>query len=69
MCDGEEVPLCVQVCRPGVLTYEEREEEVGKEKPQLGDVEIGIEAMIDKYGLQKVLETIAKKANAQKAKA
>jgi len=64
MCDGEDVPLCVQVCRPGVLVYEEREEEIGNEKPQLGDVEIGVDAMIDKYGLQKVLEAIARKAKA-----
>ena len=62
MCEGEEVPLCVQVCGPGVLIYVEREEEVGEDQPQLGDVEIGIGSMIDKYGLQQVLDTIARMA-------
>ena len=54
-------PLCVQVCQVGALTYEEREEEAQeeeKEKPE--DVEIGLESMINKYGLQKVIDTVAR---------
>jgi benzoyl-CoA reductase subunit BamC len=41
------------------LTYEEREEEV-EEEVKLEDIEIGLESMVDKYGLQKVLDTIAR---------
>ena len=41
------------------LTYEEREEEV-EEEEKLEDVEIGLEAMVDKYGLQKVMDTVAR---------
>ena len=60
MCEGEGEPLCVQVCRPGALTYEEREEERGEEEPQLGEMEIGLQSLINKHGLQKVLDTVAR---------
>ena len=61
MCIGEENPLCVQVCRSGALTYVEREEEVGEE-PTVADIEISVEALIDKYGLQHVLDSVARRA-------
>ena len=35
MCEGEKIPLCVQVCRPGALTYVEREEERVEELKKL----------------------------------
>jgi benzoyl-CoA reductase subunit BamC len=54
-------PMCVQWCLNDALTYEEREEEVEEEvKPE--DVERGLESMVDKYGLQKVLDTVARMA-------
>jgi benzoyl-CoA reductase subunit BamC len=53
-------PLCVQVCRPGALTYEEREEERGEEEPKLGEMEIGLESLVNKHGLQKVMDTVAR---------
>jgi len=52
-------PLCVQWCLADALTYEEREEEV-EEEVKLEDIEIGLEAIVDKYGLEKVLDTIAR---------
>ncbi len=58
MCEDEEEPLCVKWCINDALTCEEREEEVEEEKP--GDVEIGLESMVDKYGLQKVMDTVAR---------
>jgi len=62
MCEDDppqEKPMCVQVCLNNVLTYEEREEEVEEEvKP--GDVETGLESMVNKYGLQKVMDTFAR---------
>jgi benzoyl-CoA reductase subunit BamC len=42
-----------------VLIYEEREEEV-EEEVKLEDVEIGLGSMIDKYGLQKVIDTVSR---------
>ena len=62
MCESDpalEQPMCVQKCLNDVLTYEEREEEVEEEvKPE--DIEIGLESMIDKYGLQKVMDTVSR---------
>ena len=64
MCEDDppqKEPLCVQWCLPKALTYEEREEEVEEEvKPE--DVEIGLESMVDKYGFQKVMDTVARMA-------
>ena len=54
-----EQPLCVQWCLNDALVYEEREEEVDEEV-KLEDVDIGLESMVDKYGLQKVLDTVAR---------
>ena len=54
-----EKPMCVQKCLNDVLIYEEREEEV-EEEVKLEDVEIGLESMIDKYGLQKVMDTVSR---------
>ncbi len=61
MCEGEEKPLCVQWCLNNVLVYEEREEEVDEEV-KLDEMEVGLESMIDKYGLQKVIDAVSRKA-------
>ena len=60
MCEGEQTPLCVQVCRPGSLTYEEREEEGVEAEPTLGEVEIGLKSLLDKHGAQKVMDIMAR---------
>jgi benzoyl-CoA reductase subunit BamC len=52
-------PLCVQVCRVDALTYEEYEDEV-REEVKLGDMEIGLNSLVDKYGFQKIVETVAR---------
>ena len=62
MCEDDpplEKPMCVQKCLNDVLVYEEREEEV-EEEVKLEEVEIGLGAMIDKYGLQKVMDTVSR---------
>jgi benzoyl-CoA reductase subunit BamC len=51
----------VQWCLNNALTLEEREEEV-EEEEKPGDVETGLESMIDKYGLDKVKDTVARLA-------
>ena len=61
MCEDEEKPMCVQVCLNDVLTYEEREEEV-EEGVEMGAVEAGLTSMVDKYGLQTVMDTVARMA-------
>jgi len=62
MCENEpplEEPLCVQVCQVDALTYEEREEEV-EEETREEELEIGIQALINKYGVDQVVDTIAR---------
>ncbi len=57
MCEGEESPLCVQWCLNDVLTYQEREEEV-EESPVMGDLEMGLEPLVDRYGLEKLTSSL-----------
>ncbi len=58
--DGrEEEPLCVKWCLVDALIYEEREEEV-EEQEEPEELEVGFESLVDKYGLEKVLDTVAR---------
>ena len=59
MCEGEEKPLCVQWCLNDVLKYEEYEDEV-EEEVKAEDVEIGLRALIDAYGMQNIADTMAR---------
>ena len=52
-------PLCVQVCGPDALTYVEREEEVTEEEVKRDEMEIGLKSLANKYGLQKLMDTVA----------
>lgn len=64
MCEDDppqEEPLCVQWCLVDALTYEEREEEV-EEETRSDELETGVEALVDKYGLQKVIDAVARMA-------
>ena len=68
MCESDpplEEPMCVQVCRTDALTYIEKEEEVEDEGETLGEMETGLEALVDKYGLQKIMDTVARMSMAQ----
>jgi len=63
MCEDQpprEKPMCVEWCLNEALLYTERDEEVDEVAIAPGDVEIGVESLIDKYGLQQVLDTIAR---------
>ena len=56
-----EEPLCVKWCMVGALTYEEREVEVDEEEEvKLGDMEVGLESLVDKYGLEQVKDLVAR---------
>ncbi len=64
MCEDDppqEKPLCVQWCLNDALIYEEREEEVEEEEKQ-EDLDVAFESLVDKYGLQKVMDTAARKS-------
>jgi benzoyl-CoA reductase subunit BamC len=65
MCESDpplEKPMCVQWCLNDALVYEEREEEVDDQvKP--AEVEQGVEALVNKYGLERVIDTVARLAS------
>ncbi len=68
MCESDpplEEPKCVEVCLADALTYEEREEEV-EEEVEVDELEIGIEALVNKFGMDKIMETIARMAASKK---
>ena len=52
-------PLCVQWCITDALVYEEREEEV-EEEARAEELETGLESLVDKHGLEKILEAVAR---------
>jgi len=55
-------PLCVKWCMVGALKYEEREVEVDEDEEEVKseEVEVGLESLVDKFGLQKVMDTVAR---------
>jgi len=69
MCEDDppqEIPLCVKVCIHDALTYEEREEEVDEEEEvKLDDLEIGLDELANKYGLQRLIDAAMRKSLAK----
>ncbi|MEA1967622.1 MAG: (4Fe-4S)-binding protein [Thermodesulfobacteriota bacterium] len=62
MCESDpplEEPLCVQWCLSDALIYEEREEEIDEVAEQ-EELEIGLDSLASKYGLQNIMDTIAR---------
>jgi benzoyl-CoA reductase subunit BamC len=70
MCEDDPTltePMCVQVCRCGALTYEEWEEEAGEEvEVRRDEMEIGLESLINRFGINKVADTVAQISKASK---
>lgn len=69
MCESDpsqEMPLCVQWCLNDALIYEEREEEVEEEVKQ-EDLEVGLESLANKYGLNKIMDTVARMSSSKKS--
>jgi benzoyl-CoA reductase subunit BamC len=58
--DPPVTPMCVQVCRVGALTYEEYEEEALEEEVKREGADVGLEALVNEYGWQKVMEAAAR---------
>ena len=59
MCEGEEEPLCVKWCMHDALILEEREEEA-EEQEELEDLDVGLESLADKYGMEKIMEALSR---------
>ena len=68
MCESDpplEEPMCVQWCLTDALTYEEREELVDdQEEPE--EAEIGLESLVNKHGLQKIRDIVARMSLSKK---
>ena len=64
-----EEPICVQVCKPDALVYVEREVEIddADEEAVQDEMDVGLGALVDKFGLDKVIEAAARMAASQKA--
>ena len=61
MCEGEDEPLCVKWCLVDALVYEEREEEIKEEEEEAQEeMEVGLEALADKFGLDKIKDAVAR---------
>ncbi|MBI4946112.1 MAG: (4Fe-4S)-binding protein [Bacteroidetes bacterium] len=68
MCGSDpslEKPMCVQWCLNDALIYEEREEAV-EEVETLEELEIGLEALANKYSLNKITEIAARMSVSKK---
>lgn len=65
MCEGEDEPLCVKWCLVDALTYEEREEEVEEQEEQ-EELDLGLESLKDKYGLDKIMDAVARLSESKK---
>jgi len=61
-----EEPMCVQVCGTDALTYVEREVE-RDEKPQQkrGQIEVGLESLVNQYGIDAVIESLNQMSKGQ----
>ncbi|MEI6576226.1 MAG: (4Fe-4S)-binding protein [Bacteroidota bacterium] len=68
MCESDpplDMPLCVKWCINDALIYEEREVETAEEeKPE--ELETGMESLANKYGLEKMMDIIARMNAAKK---
>jgi len=62
MCEGEEEPLCVKWCMHDALILEERD--VAAEDPAESiaseEVDIGLESLADKFGMDKIMDALAR---------
>ena len=51
--------MCVKWCLADALIYEEREEEVQEEVEQ-EELEIGLESLANKYGMDKIMDAVSR---------
>jgi len=68
MCESDpplDKPMCVKWCLNDALIYEEREEEIDEEI-KLEDLEIGLESLANKYGLNKMMDILTRMSASKK---
>ncbi|MBT8340367.1 MAG: (4Fe-4S)-binding protein, partial [Desulfatitalea sp.] len=59
MCEGEDEPLCVKWCIHDALVLAQRTEEADEELA-CETLDVGLEALADRHGLQKLKDAIAR---------
>ncbi len=59
MCEGEDEPLCVKWCLADALTLEVREVDVDVSEVSQKEIEVGLEALINMHGIDKVADIVA----------
>lgn len=59
LCDGEDEPLCVKWCLVGALSVTEREVEVAEDQGKQDELEIGLESLVSRFGISKIVDTVA----------
>ncbi len=57
--------MCVKWCLVDALTYVEREEEAEREEGS-DEMEIGLESLAKKYGLDKLMDSVARMSMSNK---
>jgi benzoyl-CoA reductase subunit BamC len=64
MCESipEIIPMCVQVCGDGALTFHKYEVEHDKDQERRGSVEIGLEMLVNQHGIDAVIEGLKRMA-------
>jgi benzoyl-CoA reductase subunit BamC len=64
MCESDpnlELPMCVEVCRCGALTYVEKEVIVAvAEEKRRDEVELGLESLVNRFGADRVFDELRK---------
>lgn len=61
--DPEQIPMCVQICSRQALTYSYREDQVHMPEEKIGqDLETGLGALTEKYGLEKIKDAVGRMA-------
>jgi benzoyl-CoA reductase subunit BamC len=62
MCESDPTlsePMCVKWCLADALIFEEREE-AGEEEAPLEELEIGLESLANKHGMQKIMDAVVR---------
>ena len=59
LCDGEDEPLCVKWCLVGALAVSEREVEQDTADVKVEEMEIGLESLVKRFGVDKVADAFA----------
>ncbi len=61
-----EEPWCVKVCACDALIYAEKKVKIANDEVEQKEIEIGLELLLDKYGMQTIMDTVARMSSNNK---